>query len=75
MDLLSREILLNPGVVDSNAAKTNFRARPPPVPGTLMNYASIFLLRDMSVALSSCIYQSLSDSDSINVKKLATTNV
>jgi hypothetical protein len=42
----------------------------PPLPG-LANYASIFLLRDLSVALSSCIYQSLCDSDSINMKKLA----
>ena len=59
---------------NKNALYT-FRARPPPIPGTLVNYSSIFLLRDMSVALSSCIYQSLSDSDSINVKKLATTNM
>lgn len=51
-----------------------YRTRPPPLPGMLSNYSSIFLLRDMSVALSSCIYQSLSDSDSVNMKKLATTN-
>ena len=42
----------------------------PPLPA-LANYSSIFLLRDLSVALSSCIYQSLCDSDSINMKKLA----
>eukprot|EP00094_Tigriopus_californicus_P002839 TCALIF_02737-PA protein Name:"Similar to DMXL1 DmX-like protein 1 (Homo sapiens)" AED:0.22 eAED:0.22 QI:0/0.72/0.68/1/1/1/19/158/2211 len=42
----------------------------PPLP-SLANYGSIFLLKDLSVALSSCIYQSLCDSDSINMKKLA----
>ena len=41
----------------------------PPLPG-LVNYSSVFTLRDMCIALSSCIYQSLSDSDSINMKKL-----
>ena len=43
----------------------------PPLPG-LVNYGSVFTLRDMCVALSSCIYQSLSDSDSIDMKKLVT---
>ena len=33
------------------------------------SYSTVFLLRDMAVALSSCIYQSLSDSDAINSKK------
>ena len=44
-----------------------------PLPGMLQSYSQIFLLRDMAVALSSCIYQSLSDSDAINTssKKLA----
>ena len=45
-----------------------------PLPGMLQSYSTIFLLRDMAVALSSCIYQSLSDSDTINShsgKKLA----
>ena len=45
-----------------------------PLPGMLQSYSTIFLLRDMAVALSSCIYQSLSDSDAINShsgKKLA----
>lgn len=38
----------------------------------LQSYSQMFLLRDMAVALSSCIYQSLSDSDAINTtgKKL-----
>ena len=44
----------------------------PPLPG-LVNYGSVFTLRDMCVALSSCIYQSLSDSDSIDMKKLCTS--
>ena len=45
-----------------------------PLPGMLQSYSTIFLLRDMAVALSSCLYQSLSDSDAINShsgKKLA----
>ncbi len=42
----------------------------PPLPG-LAKYSAVFLLRDLSVALSSCIYQSLCDSDSVNMKKLA----
>ena len=42
----------------------------PPLPA-VADYSSILLLRDLSVALSSCIYQSLCDSDSINMKKLA----
>ena len=37
-----------------------------PLPGLLSSYSQMFLLRDMAVALSSCIYQSLSDSDAIN---------
>lgn len=42
-----------------------------PLPG-MVNYSSVFLLRDMAVALSSCIYQSLSDSDAINTKRIIT---
>ena len=45
----------------------------PPLPG-LVNYGSVFTLRGMCIALSSCIYQSLSDSDSINLKKLVTAD-
>ena len=41
----------------------------PPFPG-VANYSEVFVLRDLSVAMSSCIYQSLCDSDSISVKKL-----
>ena len=40
-----------------------------PIPGMIPSYSTVFLLRDMAVALSSCIYQSLSDSDAINIKK------
>ena len=43
----------------------------PPLPG-FVNFASIMTLRDQCVALSSCVYQSLSDSDAINMKKLVT---
>ena len=48
-----------------------------PLPGLLNSYSYIFLLRDMAVALSSCIYQSLSDSDAINTssKKLNTKDL
>ena len=42
-----------------------------PLPGMIHSYSTVFLLRDMAVALSSCIYQSLSDSDAINSKKFA----
>jgi hypothetical protein len=43
--------------------------RHPPLPG-VANYAAVILLRDLSVALSSCVYQTLCDSDSVNMKKL-----
>ena len=48
-----------------------------PLPGCIPTYSYIFLLRDMAVALSSCIYQSLSDSDAINTssKKLNTKDL
>ena len=39
----------------------------PPLPG-IADYGVIFLMKDLSVALSACIYQSLCDSDSINMK-------
>ena len=45
----------------------------PPLPG-LADYSVVFLQRDLSVALSACIYQALCDSDLINIKKLATKN-
>lgn len=45
----------------------------PPLPGHV-NYATIFTLRDMAVALSSCVYQCLSDSDSVNMQKLVMTD-
>ncbi len=49
---------------------TIVRMRQPPLPA-VANYAAIFLLRDLCVALSSCVYQSLCDSDSINMRRLA----
>jgi len=39
-----------------------------PVPGSA-KYSSIFLIRDLSVALSSCVYQSMCDSDTSNTKR------
>ena len=40
-----------------------------PLPGLSASFSQVFLLRDMAVALSSCIYQSLSDSDAVNATK------
>ncbi len=50
--------------------ETLVRMRAPPLP-RVADYSSIFLLRDLCVALSSCIYQALCDSDSIDMRKLA----
>lgn len=33
-----------------------------------VNLSEVFVLRDLAVALSACIYQSLCDSDTCNVK-------
>lgn len=40
----------------------------PPSPGRV-NYSQMFILRDLSIALASCIYQSLCDSESVSVKQ------
>ena len=42
--------------------------KPLPVPGTA-KYSSIFLIRDLAVALSSCVYQSMCDSDTSSSKR------
>ena len=42
--------------------------KPLPVPGTA-KYSSIFLIRDLAVALSSCVYQSMCDSDTPSSKR------
>eukprot|EP00090_Calanus_glacialis_P031935 TRINITY_DN5300_c0_g1_i1.p1 TRINITY_DN5300_c0_g1~~TRINITY_DN5300_c0_g1_i1.p1 ORF type:complete len:2845 (+),score=1055.83 TRINITY_DN5300_c0_g1_i1:272-8536(+) len=39
-----------------------------PAPGSA-KYSTIFLIRDLSVALSSCVYQSMCDSDTSNTKR------
>ena len=44
--------------------------KPLPAPGTA-NYSSILLIRDLAIALSSCVYQSLCDSDNISKSKLS----
>ena len=44
--------------------------KPLPVPGTA-KYSSIFLIRDLAVALSSCVYQSMCDSDTPSSKRSA----
>ena len=45
--------------------------RSPPVGIRGAHSAEIFVLRDLAVALSACIYQSLCDSDSFSVKQTA----
>ena len=44
--------------------------KPLPAPGTA-KYSSILLIRDLAIALSSCVYQSLCDSDNISKSKLS----
>jgi len=44
--------------------------KPLPVPGST-KYSSILLIRDLAIALSSCVYQSLCDSDNISRTKLS----
>nr|XP_036228711.1 dmX-like protein 2 isoform X2 [Bactrocera oleae] len=46
-----------------------------PLPGVTANsFCEIFILRDLSIALSSCIYQSLCDSESFVVHRNSTLN-
>lgn len=46
-----------------------------PLPGVTANsFCEIFILRDLSIALSSCIYQSLCDSESCVVHRSSTLN-
>ncbi|XP_055296544.1 dmX-like protein 2 isoform X5 [Sitodiplosis mosellana] len=47
--------------------------RSPPI-GLQSSASEIFILRDLAVALSACIYQSLCDSDTFIVKQSADTN-
>ncbi|XP_040565654.1 dmX-like protein 2 isoform X5 [Lepeophtheirus salmonis] len=48
---------------------TMMQEKIPPFPGHA-NYDELFVLRDLSIALSSCVYQSLCDSDSLHLKKI-----
>ncbi|XP_065333652.1 dmX-like protein 2 isoform X2 [Cloeon dipterum] len=47
--------------------QTIIELRYPPMP-TRIHFSEVFVLRDLSVALSACIYQSLCDSDTFSVK-------
>ncbi|XP_059484944.1 dmX-like protein 2 [Neocloeon triangulifer] len=48
--------------------QTIIELRYPPMP-TRIHFSEVFVLRDLSVALSACIYQSLCDSDTFSVKQ------
>lgn len=48
--------------------QTIVELRHPPMP-TRAHFSEVFVLRDLSVALSACIYQSLCDSDTFSVKQ------
>lgn len=48
--------------------QTIIELRHPPMP-TRTHFSEVFVLRDLSVALSACIYQSLCDSDTFSVKQ------
>ncbi|XP_046400831.1 dmX-like protein 2 isoform X2 [Ischnura elegans] len=48
--------------------QTIVELRSPPMP-VRTRFSEVFVLRDLSVALSACIYQSLCDSDSFSIKQ------
>ncbi|KAK6643958.1 hypothetical protein RUM43_000223 [Polyplax serrata] len=48
--------------------QTMVELRSPPVPSKAL-FTEVFVLRDLAIALSACIYQSLCDSDSFSVKQ------
>jgi hypothetical protein len=48
--------------------QTIVELRSPPVPSRT-HFSEVFVLRDLAVALSACIYQSLCDSDTFSVKQ------
>lgn len=48
--------------------QTVIELRSPPTLSRV-NLSEVFVLRDLAVALSACIYQSLCDSDSCSVKQ------
>ncbi|XP_046412753.1 dmX-like protein 2 isoform X1 [Neodiprion fabricii] len=48
--------------------QTVIELRSPPMPTRNTHYREVFILRDLAVALSACIYQSLCDSDTFVMK-------
>lgn len=48
--------------------QTLVELRNPPMPNRNTHYCEVFILRDLAVALSACIYQSLCDSDTFVMK-------
>jgi hypothetical protein len=50
--------------------QTIVELRSPPMPSRT-HFSEVFVLRDLAVALSACIYQSLCDSDTFSVKQQA----
>lgn len=55
----------------SDMLQTIVELRGPPVGMNDPHTSDVFILRDLSVALSACIYQSLCDSDTFSVKQLS----
>ncbi|XP_070155556.1 dmX-like protein 2 isoform X4 [Polyergus mexicanus] len=48
--------------------QTLVELRSPPMPNRNTHYCEVFIMRDLAVALSACIYQSLCDSDTFVMK-------
>lgn len=48
--------------------QTLVELRNPPMPNRNTHYCEVFIMRDLAVALSACIYQSLCDSDTFVMK-------
>ncbi|GLH09347.1 Uncharacterized protein GBIM_14433 [Gryllus bimaculatus] len=53
---------------------TIMELRGPPAPSRMLYHSEVFVLRDLAVALSACIYQSLCDSDTFSVKQQPSDN-
>ncbi|XP_066993059.2 dmX-like protein 2 isoform X2 [Anabrus simplex] len=49
--------------------QTIVELRNPPMPSRTLCWSEVFVLRDLAIALSACIYQSLCDSDTFSVKQ------
>lgn len=73
LPLLSASVACNKTVVadpvrhlqslEHDMLQTIVELRNPPMPHKNTHYCEVFILRDLAVALSACIYQSLCDSD------------